>query len=93
MPAASPLPPRSQTLAIFRSLLRVSRKFPDYNIREYVKRRTTDAFRQNKTLTDPSAVASAIADAQSQLDIAKRQAIVYSLYAPKVKSIMELRNN
>ncbi|KAK9699576.1 hypothetical protein RND81_08G182500 [Saponaria officinalis] len=93
MSAAAALPTRSQILNIFRSLLRVSRKFPDYNIRHYVNRRTTDAFRQNKTLTDPSAVAAAVADAQSQLLIAERQAIVYSLYAPKVKSIMELHRN
>ncbi|KAL9233743.1 hypothetical protein vseg_008699 [Gypsophila vaccaria] len=83
----------SETVAIYRSLLRISRKFPDYNIREYVKRRTTDAFRANKTLSDPSAIAAAVADAQSQLDVAKRQSIVYSLYAPSLKNVMELHNN
>ncbi|KAK9699580.1 hypothetical protein RND81_08G183200 [Saponaria officinalis] len=44
MSAAAALPTRSQILNIFRSLLRVSRKFPDYNIRHYVNRRTADAF-------------------------------------------------
>ncbi|KAH9607334.1 hypothetical protein KSS87_017548 [Heliosperma pusillum] len=82
-----------EVVTLYRSLLRTARKFPDYNIREYVKRRTMDAFRLNKTLDDPSAISSAVADARSQLEIAKRQAVVYSLYAPKVKSIMEIGNN
>ncbi|KAJ3691001.1 hypothetical protein LUZ61_020165 [Rhynchospora tenuis] len=30
-------------------------------------------------------------DAKAQLEVAKRQAVVYSLYAPKVKRIMELK--
>ncbi|XP_074307597.1 uncharacterized protein LOC141642641 isoform X2 [Silene latifolia] len=84
--------PHAEVITLYRSLLRTARKFPDYNIREYVKRRTVDAFRLNKTLDDPSAISSAVADARSQLEIAKRQAVVYSLYAPKVKSIMDLHN-
>ena len=88
-----PLPARSELLTQFRSLIRNCQKFPDYNIREYVKRRTVDAFRENPTLTDPAAIATAVADARSQLEVAKRQSIVYSLYAPKVKNIMELHKN
>ena len=92
MTAAPPVPARAEVLSLLRSLLRVASKFPDYNIREYTKRRTIDGFRQNKTLSDPSAVSNAVSDAKSQLEIAKRQAVVYSLYAPKIKSIMELQN-
>ncbi|CAO2816353.1 unnamed protein product [Amaranthus hypochondriacus] len=86
------LPPRAEILHLFRSLLRVARQFPDYNIREYAKRRTIDAFHNNKSLSDASAISQAFADAKSQLDVARRQAVVYSLYAPKVKSIMEIPN-
>ncbi|GMH27002.1 hypothetical protein Nepgr_028845 [Nepenthes gracilis] len=90
MTAAPAAPSRAEILSLLRSLLRVSAKFSDYNIREYTRRRTIDGFRQNRTLSDPSSVANAFADGKSELEIAKRQAVVYSLYAPKVKSIIEL---
>ncbi|XP_052179598.1 uncharacterized protein LOC127792952 [Diospyros lotus] len=92
MVAAVPLAGRSEVLSLFRSLLRTARKFADYNIREYARRRTIDAFRQNKDLSDPSAIAAAFSDGKSQLDVANRQVIVYSLYAPKVKNIMEIKH-
>ncbi|XP_031491006.1 uncharacterized protein LOC116258064 [Nymphaea colorata] len=84
------VPSRSEILCLFRSLLRISGKFPDYNIREYVRRRAADGFRENRVLTDASSISSAFADGKSQLEAAKRQAVVYSLYAPKVKSIMDI---
>ncbi|KAF3775102.1 LYR motif-containing protein 4 [Nymphaea thermarum] len=84
------VPSRSEILSLFRSLLRISGKFPDYNIREYVRRRAADGFRENGVLTDASSISSAFADGKSQLEVAKRQAVVYSLYAPKVKSIMDI---
>ena len=37
----------------YRSLLRQSRQFNAYNFREYAKRRTTYAFRENKNVSDP----------------------------------------
>ncbi|XP_059644034.1 uncharacterized protein LOC132285823 [Cornus florida] len=91
MASAMPPPSRSEILYLFRSLLRTARQFPDYNIREYTKRRTIDAFRHNKDLSDPSSISAAFSDGKSQLEIARRQSIVYSLYAPKVKSIMEIK--
>ncbi|GFZ03528.1 uncharacterized protein LOC130750085 [Actinidia eriantha] len=92
MASAVPPPGRSEVLSLFRSLLRTAREFADYNIREYTKRRTIDAFRQNRDLSDPSAVSAAFSDGKSQLEVARRQAIVYSLYAPKVKSVMEIKH-
>nr|GMD37515.1 LYR motif-containing protein 4 [Ipomoea batatas] len=65
-------PSRLQVLSLFRSLLRTARDFPDYNIREYTKRRTIDAFRQNKALSDSSLVAAAFSDGKAQLEIAKQ---------------------
>ncbi|KAF9626534.1 hypothetical protein IFM89_034468 [Coptis chinensis] len=85
-------PSRAEILTLFRALLRTAKKFSDYNIREYAKRRTIDGFHENRNLSDPSLVSSAFTDAKSQLEVAKRQAIVYSLYAPKVKSIMETQS-
>ncbi|XP_061365963.1 uncharacterized protein LOC133309221 [Gastrolobium bilobum] len=91
MTGASPPPSVAEIRSLFRSLLRVARQFPDYNIREYTKRRTIDAFRQNSTLSDPSSVSSAFSHGKSQLEVAKRQAVVYSLYAPPLRSIMDLQ--
>ncbi|KAK6925074.1 Complex 1 LYR protein domain [Dillenia turbinata] len=86
-------PTKAEVLSLFRSLLRTSRGFADYNIREYAKRRTKDGFRHNKNLSDTSSISSAFSDAKSQLEIAKRQVVVYSLYAPKVKSVMEIKQS
>ncbi|KAK3198867.1 hypothetical protein Dsin_022282 [Dipteronia sinensis] len=83
-------PTRTEILGLYRSLLRTARDFCDYNIREYTKRRTTDGFHQNQNLTDPDSIFSAYQEGKSQLALAKRQSVVYSLYAPKVKSVMEL---
>ncbi|WOL15451.1 LYR motif-containing protein 4B-like [Canna indica] len=91
MMAVASVPSRAEVLSLLRSLLQTARKFSDYNIREYAKRRTVDGFRENKELCDPSAIATAFADGTSQLELVKRQAAVYSLYAPSVKSVMEAK--
>ncbi|KAF5726990.1 LYR-like [Tripterygium wilfordii] len=84
-------PTRSEILNLYRALLRTARQFCDYNIREYTKRRTVDAFRHNQNLTDSSSVFAAYSDGMAQLEVAKRQAIIYSMHAPKVKSVMEIK--
>jgi LYR motif-containing protein 4 len=79
-------------LSLFRSFLRTSKQFSDYNIREYTRRRAADAFRENRALADDApAAAAAFAEGKKQLEVAKRQAVVYSLYAPKAKNIMEIK--
>ncbi|KAL3748559.1 hypothetical protein ACJRO7_009748 [Eucalyptus globulus] len=89
--AAAAAPSKPEVLALLRSLLRTAREFHDYNVREYTKRRVLDGFRLSKGLADPSAIAAAFADGKSQLEVARRQAVVYSLYAPEVKSVMEVQ--
>ncbi|KAG0481951.1 hypothetical protein HPP92_010035 [Vanilla planifolia] len=91
MASASAVPSRAEVLSLFRSLLRTASKFSDYNIREYARRRTVDGFHENRGLSDTASVAAAFADGKSHLEIARRQALVYSLYAPKVKSVMEIK--
>uniref|UniRef100_J3MNH4 Complex 1 LYR protein domain-containing protein n=1 Tax=Oryza brachyantha TaxID=4533 RepID=J3MNH4_ORYBR len=88
---AAVAPTRGEVLSLLRSLLRTARQFSDYNIREYTCRRATDAFRENRALRDVAVAAAAYADGKKQLEVAKRQAVVYSLYAPKAKSIMEMK--
>ncbi|KAL1108477.1 hypothetical protein V6Z11_D03G113000 [Gossypium hirsutum] len=77
------VPMRREVLQLYRSLLRVARQFCDYNIREYSKRRTMDAFRDNKNLRDPSQLSAAFSHGKAQLEVAKRQSLLYSLYPPK----------
>ncbi|XP_062216160.1 uncharacterized protein LOC133916490 [Phragmites australis] len=88
---AAAAPTRAEVLSLLRSLLRSARQFSDYNIREYTRRRAADAFRENRALADAPAAAAAFAEGKKQLEVAKRQAVVYSLYAPKAKSIMEMK--
>ncbi|KAK1651374.1 hypothetical protein QYE76_069179 [Lolium multiflorum] len=89
--AAAAAPSKAQVLSLFRAFLRTGRKFSDYNIREYTVRRAADAFRDNRALADAPAAAAAFADGKQQLEVAKRQVLVYSLYAPKAKSVVEMK--
>ncbi|ESQ31817.1 hypothetical protein EUTSA_v10005205mg [Eutrema salsugineum] len=82
---------KCQVRSLCRSLLRAGRQFPDYNIREYTKRRTLDGFRMNKSLTDQSKVNEAYAEGKAQLEVVERVLKVYSAYPPKTKNIMELK--
>ncbi|XP_051115982.1 protein ISD11-like [Andrographis paniculata] len=86
-------PTRNEVISLFRSFLRTARGFTDYNVREYAKRRAVDAFRRNGGLSDPADAAAAFADGKSQLVVAKRQSVVYSLYSPGYKNVMEIERS
>jgi phage terminase Nu1 subunit (DNA packaging protein) len=80
-----------EVLGLYREFLRVGRKFTNYNVREFVKRRAKEGFHEGKELTDAAAIAAALKQAKEQLAVAQRQSVVYSLFAQPVKSIMELK--
>eukprot|EP00250_Pteridium_aquilinum_P026661 c33386_g1_i1 orf=141-422(+) len=88
---AVPPPSAAEVKALFRALLREARKFQDYNIREYVKRRSRQGFHQHQSVTSPEIAVTAFSEGREMLDVAKRQAVVYSLYAPKVRNVMEIK--
>ncbi|CAL5225167.1 g7948 [Coccomyxa viridis] len=77
----------SEVMSIYRALLRCGSKFPNYNVREYVLRRTKQDFRAHREDADASGFLS---EAKDALEIVKRQAVVYSTYARKHKSIMDI---
>ena len=52
-------------------MLRQSEQFAAYNYREYAKRRTRDAFRENKTVGDPRKVQELIQKALKELQMMK----------------------
>ncbi|KAK9447584.1 uncharacterized protein V1518DRAFT_407107 [Limtongia smithiae] len=68
------------TLALYRSMLRTSRLFSDYNFREYALRRTRDAFRAHRDAADPRAVETFLNEAESQLALLKRQTTISQMY-------------
>ena len=81
---------RQEALSLYRNLLRTGKKFPNYNIREFVLRKTRQEFRRNRDLQEAELITKAIAEAKKELEVARRQAVVYSLFAPSLKSIMDI---
>jgi len=57
-------------------------------VHRYVKRRAGEQFRQHAGEIDAGAAQQLIASAKEQLQLVQRQAIVYTLFARKNKSIM-----
>lgn len=55
----------------FRSLLRQSSQFANYNFREYARRRTKDAFRENHGLADEQQARDLIQKGQKELQVLK----------------------
>lgn len=51
-------------------------------------RRAKQDFRQHRDDVDKAAVAELVQEAKQFLEVVKRQAVVYSMYARKHKSIM-----
>mmetsp|Transcript_11255 Transcript_11255/g.41216 ORF Transcript_11255/g.41216 Transcript_11255/m.41216 type:complete len:84 (+) Transcript_11255:296-547(+) len=82
------MPSYAEVLSLYRSLIRQSKRFTDYNIREYALRKTREDFRQNAKI-DPKQAEAAYEQGLNQLELVKRQATVYSLFAAPLKSIMD----
>ncbi|KAI8848534.1 hypothetical protein BC829DRAFT_212797 [Chytridium lagenaria] len=80
-PAA--VPSKSDKLALYRSLIRTSRSFSAYNFREYIKRRTADAFRANRSLNEPNQIRAAYEDGLKELTVAQRQGPSVSWWGEK----------
>jgi len=64
------------------------KKFSNYNVREFVQRKAKADFRSNAAQTDKTAIEQMWTQAKRDLEVAKRQALVYSLYGTRQKSVM-----
>jgi hypothetical protein len=64
----------------FRSLIRQSNQFAAYNFREYAKRRTKDAFRENKGVEDERRVQELMDKGLRELQMLKRQTVVSQFF-------------
>ncbi|KAI1392226.1 uncharacterized protein F4822DRAFT_120264 [Hypoxylon trugodes] len=60
-----------QARSLYRQLLRQGEQFEAYNFREYAKRRTRDAFRENQAVQDPREVQSLIQKGLKELQTMK----------------------
>ncbi|KAL2757664.1 hypothetical protein ACRALDRAFT_2040052 [Sodiomyces alcalophilus JCM 7366] len=69
-----------QARSLYRQLLRQGQQFAAYNFREYAKRRTRDAFRENKNVDDPRRVQELIQKGLKELQVMKRATVVSQFY-------------
>ena len=74
---------RGTVLSLYHQILKEANKFASYNYREYAKRRSRDAFRENKSVTDPTKIQELLISGQRELATIKRQALINSLYHSK----------
>lgn len=84
------MPSSAAVFKLYRSFLREGKKFPNYNVREYVQRQAREKFRENAAGKQSAAVDEQWSKARETLALVQRQAIVYTLYARKNKSIMDM---
>ncbi|KPI96451.1 PREDICTED: LYR motif-containing protein 4 [Papilio xuthus] len=71
---------RPHILAIYKSLLRESQKFSNYNFRLYALRRVRDAFKEHKSLQDHKLIKKEYDFAKDNLEIIKRQVVIGEMY-------------
>ncbi|XP_053626281.1 protein bcn92 isoform X2 [Cherax quadricarinatus] len=71
-----------QVLALYKTLLRESQKFPSYNYREYALRRIRDGFKAAKSITNEEDRQREIQIAKESLEVIKRQVVIGQLYRP-----------
>ncbi|GKT62600.1 iron-sulfur cluster biosynthesis protein isd11 [Colletotrichum tofieldiae] len=69
-----------QVRSLYRQLLKTGDQFAAYNFREYAKRRTRDAFRENQAVEDPRRVQELIQKGLNELQILKRQTVVSQFF-------------
>ncbi|CAH2056258.1 unnamed protein product, partial [Iphiclides podalirius] len=60
--------------------MRESQIFPNYNFRSYALRRVRDAFKENKSLTDPKLIRKEYQFAKENLAIITRQVSIGQMY-------------
>lgn len=80
---------RSQTLSLYRDLLRHGNKFSNYNFRAYAVRRSKDAFRNHQNEADPTTIGQLLKQGEQELQVVKRQAAISNLYSTGDRLVVE----
>ncbi|XP_015790497.1 LYR motif-containing protein 4 [Tetranychus urticae] len=70
----------SKVRSLYKMLLRESTKFHNYNFKEYSLRKVRHDFRKNINCNDPSRVSQLIGEAESNLQMLRRQAVIQNFY-------------
>jgi plasmid replication initiation protein len=78
----------SRVLSLYRGLLRHGGRFAQNSFRQYALRRTRERFREHRAETDAARVEQLLAQAEEQLAIVKRQAVISALY-PQERTVVE----
>jgi hypothetical protein len=73
-----------RSLELLNKMLKISQKFKDYNVREYLLRRSKEKFEEDR--------ASFISFAERELPWMERQSVVYDLYASDRASVLDNAN-
>ncbi|KIW52459.1 hypothetical protein PV05_08093 [Exophiala xenobiotica] len=66
--------------SLYRSLLRQSNQFANYNFRMYARRRTRDAFHEHQHESDPRRIQELVQKGLKELQMMKRQTVVSQFY-------------
>lgn len=82
------MPGSPEVRALFRAFLRNGRTFPQFNISHYIQRRAKEEFHAHAREADPAKLQQLVASGKEQLDVVKRQALVYGLYGRKIKNVL-----
>ncbi|KAJ5233656.1 uncharacterized protein N7469_005422 [Penicillium citrinum] len=69
-----------QARSLFRSLLRTSSQFSNYNFREYARRKTRDMFREHQNETQERRIQELMQEGLQSLRQLKRQTIISQFY-------------
>ncbi|OJJ43438.1 hypothetical protein ASPZODRAFT_19529 [Penicilliopsis zonata CBS 506.65] len=69
-----------QVRSLFRSLLRQSSQFSNYNFRQYALRRTRDAFREHQTEKEERRIQELMQEGLQNLRMLKRQTVISQFY-------------
>lgn len=77
----SATPTRQQVLSLYKQFMRNSTRFNNYNFKHYFVRRSRDAFRESKDLTDSTKIANAFQKAREELSVLERQSKISQMYS------------
>ncbi|KAM3956221.1 LYR motif-containing protein bcn92 [Aphomia sociella] len=80
-----------QILSVYKTLIRESQKFPNYNFRSYALRRVRDAFKDAKNITDPKLIKKQFDFAKENVAMVRRQVIIGEMYKTDKLVIENLR--
>lgn len=84
------MPSAAEVKALYKAFLREGKKFSNYNVREFVQRKAKADFRSNASQTDQAAIEQLWTQAKQDLDVAKRQSLIYSMYGSRQRSVMDI---